>query len=246
MEADKQFRIRRASRPELFHYQAGDTIRLAPVGTALVLFARKGNPQLAAIRQALARQDAAALDLLIADLAAYFREPNVLGLATPREAAALLAKEPAYGELRFESKVLIPILSAPAENPLGMVVLPYTGGPLHVESFHFEEFVREAGEPGLEVVVVAREPELSPLERGILESAAASETGMLLGPTTNAFFWALVARVVVVTVLGTLCYAGNHALSEVGIKDVGDAANDSTACAMELLKLRERIILRYS
>ncbi len=151
-----------------------------------------------------------------------------------------------YGELRFEGKVLVPILAAPRENPLSMVVLPYTGGPLPADGFSYEEFVHAANEPGLEVIIIAREPELSPLERNILASAAASETGMLLGPATTDFFWALVARVVVVTVLGTLCVNGNEALSKLSINDVGDAANNSTACAMELLKLRERIILQYS
>ncbi len=46
LSLDKQLRLRRNGHPVIFHYGASDAIQLAPVGTALLVFGRKGNPQL--------------------------------------------------------------------------------------------------------------------------------------------------------------------------------------------------------
>jgi hypothetical protein len=243
--SDKQPRTKRVRRPALFQYRADDPVNLAPIGTALVLFGRENYTRLTQIREALKQGDTPSLERQEDDLAEYFRAHEPSSANTPLETADLLLKEPVYAELRYESKVIIPIMAAPERKPLGGMLIPYTGGPLHLDGFMYEEYRSNPEVHGLEVIVVAKEPNLSSLERAMLNKVAASELGLVLGTGHYGAFPAALIAVLLMTLTGTACLVGKDAMGAVRLNEDEFLKVDPFANASKLLGLREQIILRH-
>lgn len=244
--SDKQTRTKRVRRPDLFQYRADAPVNLAPIGTALVLFGREKYKRLTQIREALKQGDTTSLERQEADLAVYFGANEPSSVNTPLEAAELLLKEPVYAELRYESKVVVPIMAAPERKPLGGMLIPYTGGSLHLDGFTYEEYCSNPEALGLEVIVIAKEPNLSPLERAMLNKVAASELGMVLGTGPYGVFPAALIAVLLMTLTGTACLVGNDAMGAVRLDEDELFKVDPFANASKLLGLREQIILRHT
>ncbi len=244
LDSDKRSRAKRTTVPELFVHGEDVPSSLASPGTAVVLVAKKGDALLARVRQALEQGDAASLARAGASVGEYFRSRRP-GAGRPEEAVQRLREEPVYAELRCGSKVLAGCLAATDENPLGGVILPYAGGSLRQADLTCIEYASRPGAGELEVLVVAREPMLSPIERAAMEKVATSDTAMLLGPAEPAIWPAVIIAVVAMTLTGTACIDGSRDMAAIQLEDGRVGALGATGSARELLELRREVLLRH-
>lgn len=243
LEEDKLKRQRRSVKPQVFHYCADALIDLVPIGTVIVFVARRDCPLLSRIKDALIDCNTELLSKLSSELSLYFGMKRPLKASTPLEAAQLLLQEPVFAELRYEGKVLAPVLAAPEDNPLGGLLLPYAGGTLNIEAFAYEEYLANPECPGLEVVVIAREPPLSDLERTVVEKVAANEIGGIIGPGHYGIWPAALLAVLLVTLTGTACLALREQMAKIGLSSDDVTKLGASASVQKLLSLREQALL---
>jgi hypothetical protein len=244
--SNKETRSRRTRRPTVFQYRADAPIHLVPAGTALVLFAREQNENLERTRHALAHSDSETLEQLASHFSLHFGASEPSSISSTEEAADLLLQEPVYADLRYESRVIAPLMVAPERRPLGGMLIPYIGGPLYSDNFMYEEYLSSTEGPGLDVVVIAQEPNLSPLERAMVNDAAAAETGMVLGSGDYALkaLPGVLGAIALMTALGTLCVAPSAEMDSVHLNGEDISRMGTAASAHKLLRMREEILLR--
>ena len=241
LAADKQSRIERSRSIALDVDACDAAASFASAGTCVVFFAKRENALLRAVKEAQASGDAAEIRRVGKLLVEYFRA-TAPGAETPLDAARRVREEPVYGELRVAGKVVHRCLTTTAARPLGGVVLPYVGGKLPEGALTLVELARDADSPDLDVVCIAREPNLSALERAAMEASSASCPSMVIGEGQYAIWPAVITAVVLATLTGTACLEVPEEMNAIGLDDQEVLSLGARGSAALLLARRSAVL----
>lgn len=249
LAAERGRRATRRSTPEVLDYApagatcGGPADALVPEGAVTVFFAPAGAPVLDAVRRTFADPSDAALAALAAQMWTSGAERTAAG---PRDVAGELVAGRTFAELHYGSETLAEYLALPNGLACGALAVPYDGRALDDAQFVFTEFLPEASDERLEVVLVRRAAVLTDVERAALALAPAGVVAL----QTATF--APVAHTTVLVIVFALAMAagpGPH-LNDV----LGSAREDfearvrhrldalgPTASAGQLLALRQEL-----
>lgn len=244
VEADKLTRRKRAITPSLFVQQDAATPGLASPGTALVIFAYRGNELLAEVKAAVQSRDDAKVHAAGASLGAYFRAQRP-GSEGPVEAAGIICAQDVYLEVGYAGKVLAEFMTCGPKGPLGAVILPYVGGELRPELLTATAFVSSFDASDVDVVMVACEPHLSAVERAAVEAVSSDRSEILLGPNEQRIWPAAALAVLLATLAGTACVQVETEMAAIRLADGEVARLGATASVDRLLELRKHVLARH-
>ncbi len=118
-----------------------------------------------------------------------------------------LTSIPAITEVRYRGKPVAEGMIVHPELQAMRVLVPYAGGRLEHDSFVASTYVHGKRAPDVHTVVIVREPELSPIERKVLERLPQEVNQVVLGDPGSVENWGLAAAglvFVVVVVAGVL------------------------------------------
>jgi len=244
LETDKAARRKRAITPSLFVTRDAATAGLASPGTAIVLFAYRGNELMAEVKGAVQSGDDARVRSAGASLGAYFRAQRP-GSEGPVETARILCAQDVYFEVGYAGKVLAEFLVCGPKGPLGAVILPYAGGTLRPELLTATAFVSSFDAPDVDVVMVACEPRLSAVERAAVEAAAADRSDILLAPHEQRILPGALLTVLLATLAGTACVQVETEMAAIRLADDEVARLGATGSVDRLLELRKQVLARH-
>ncbi len=254
IERDTARRRSKPGRVTVVQERTNDQFALVSAGTALAFFGEAGSPLLRRIKREAGSSKTTTRKLLAFDVSRQLASTPARFDDKPATLAREVVAAPVYGRLSFGSAVLGEAMTVSDEKPLGVLPLAYNGGRLPTEQFSFEQLVTgRKRPPDLEVVVVARPPELSALERSatrVVDRAAGKgdETAqmLVLGPIVVGVWPAVVFYMVTVTVTGTLCFKLADAMSEIHLSDAQVDRLGPNASVAKLMDLRREALLAHS
>jgi hypothetical protein len=118
-----------------------------------------------------------------------------------------LASIPAITEVRYRGKPVAEGMIVHPELQAMRVLVPYAGGRLEHDSFVASTYVHGKRAPDVHTIVIVREPELTPIERKVLERLPQEVNQVVIGDPGSVENWGLLAAgavFVVVVVAGVL------------------------------------------
>jgi hypothetical protein len=243
LETDKLTRRKKAIAPSLFvqrdHAKAG----LASPGTALLVFAHRGNELLTEVKAAALSGDDAQVHAAGASLRAYFGAHRP-GSEEPAVVAGAICAQDVYLEVSYAGKVLADFLTC-AKGPLGAVILPYVGGELRPELLAGTAFVSSYEAPEVDVVLVACEPHLSAVERAAVQAVSSDRSEILLGPHDHRVLPGALLTVLLATLAGTACVQVETEMAAVRLADNEVTRLGAKASVDKLLELRKQVLARH-
>jgi hypothetical protein len=118
-----------------------------------------------------------------------------------------LAKVPAITEVSYRGKPVAEGMIVHPELDAMRVLLPYAGGRIDPSGFVASTYAHGKQVPDVDTVVVVREPELTPIERKVLDKLPEEVNQLVIGDPSIVANWGLAAAgavFVVVVVAGVL------------------------------------------
>jgi hypothetical protein len=105
------------------------------------------------------------------------------------------------GDIRYGGNTLAEHAFVPVDLEVGVIVCPYTGGRLSLNSFKLVEYVKQGSTDWLDVIAIVNEPQLTAVEKAanrlIPEDQRFGAVGKHLGSGSNALLWVAVGLLVV-------------------------------------------------
>jgi hypothetical protein len=203
-------RQRHDREPEVFHVRARGSAPGLPGGSICVVSGEAKSRLVHDVRAAAAKHDAAGVaKLLEAHEDHLLRRGRQVGRSVKRPPAAdAIRTIPAITRVAYRGKPVAEGLIVHPDLDAMRVIVPYAGGELDAKQFVASTYVPWGHKlPELETLVVVREPELSPLERKVLEKLPRELGQLAVGGGDNVANWGLAAAglvFIVVVVAGVL------------------------------------------
>lgn len=153
-------------------------IGAVPAGTVLGFFGSEENETLAELAKAAAKEDLKTVDRLVSQI-----EKDALESMDPAKEAKPegMAAIPVFGELRYRTKTISRGVFLDSASGIEVRVFPYNGGQLHDSDFQLVQYKRQASDKLLGGVLLICPPELTDLERVILDSVPREQTEANIG-----------------------------------------------------------------
>jgi hypothetical protein len=158
----------------------GEGAQGLPGGVVCVVSGEAGDETLAAVRAAAEQGDAAGVATALEAYEERLERAGAKVAARQAEDSVVAAVSalPAITEVRYRGKAIAEGLVVHPELGSMCALVAYAGGGLDPESFVASTFVAPGQQVAVETVVVVREPQLTALERKVLERLPA-EAGQL-------------------------------------------------------------------
>lgn len=179
LQAVRESRLIRSVKPEVITFESSGEDNLAPLpGSVLMVAGRKGNAIFEDLRRAFRASDRTQLSSLGKQLITMVQRRKVVSVA---QAVRLIKNAPSLFDLRYRSTTLAPNISLVGGVEIGTISFPYNGGHLNDDEFSIVEYHQAETERDYDVFLVKRSPDLSELERSMLEQVAETSDMLNLG-----------------------------------------------------------------
>ncbi len=184
----------------VFEAKTNDIAPDFPGGSMIVTSGLAKAPFMQAMRSAAQQGDARAIGaLLLKHRSAVESAGRNRGISTPTNITERIGGVSVLSEISYRGKALADGLPVIRELPATAVLLPFAGGPLDEKSFVASHFVTLAAPAttDLDTVIIYRQPQLTPLEKRILEMLPNENIATSVGSVDQVANWGLVAAAVV-------------------------------------------------
>jgi hypothetical protein len=213
---------RRHDRPAELHYVASSADAPGlPGGSLCVVSGRKGAAFVEEVRKAAHSRNASAVaEVLRAhEVHLHRRAGEVSERARERPVGEALAEIPAITEVSYRGRSVAEGMIVHPELDAMRVLVAYAGGRLDPSGFVASTYARGKQVPDVETLIVVREPELTAIERKVLDELPEEINQLVVGDPSVVANWGLAAAglaFVVVVVAGVLLaeYAKEQVLKQ--------------------------------
>ncbi|MGV8908147.1 MAG: hypothetical protein ACOH1Y_04135 [Propionicimonas sp.] len=174
----------RTDRPtDVYYVSSDEAVPGLPGGSICVISGLAGSGFVDKVREAAKTGDAASVVQLLNSVEEELRTRRPLRQRRRRrDISAAIAGIPAITQVSYRGKLVAEAIPATEELPALRVLVPFAGGSLDLEAFTASTYrLREHAKTAVDTIVVVREPELSTLERKVLERLPAEINQMAIG-----------------------------------------------------------------
>jgi hypothetical protein len=247
IQEEKNRRLVDSTSPQVISYEIVDASYMPyfPPGSVTAIVANSSESILNDLAAAIRQTDRRLLTQLVETINHQYqsRSPLTLGEATE----ALIACN-CYGELRYGSKTILPLIALPLGMPFALAQIPYTGGSIDQQQFTLIQYHQADSTNNLEALLIIHKPSLTEAEASALQLVPDDLREIHIGETTA--FLPTVAYAVLIAAAWYFTFAtpmdmdslldslNQSHLSDDRIRELG-----AIPSVRELLALRSKLLL---
>ena len=245
LEADKHSRHIRKSNPAVLtcDLEGDSRTLLPPPGSVALFFAKKHSDLLRELEYSYVANDLERLRSLEETIEQDLESRPVITL---EQAVSKFIEGPSYFDFSYGSRTLASNLGLTNGVDFGSLVLAYNGGKLNAQDFTIVEYNKRDTQE-YDFLVVKRQPILTDFETKALEAVPPNllEHNIASSGFGPVGIWpAVIIKVVLVTIAGTLCFQLDGDLAKISLSAREIESLGSAATARELLNLRREVFAK--